>query len=253
MYQPRFYREWINRELKKFNVAYRETDLLILADQKRAEFCFNIVKGLRQVLDRYSVAHPFFLKSLVPVRVTAQAPLAIRQMAASAAAVGVGPLAAVAGLFAEQVGRQLLNYSREVIVENGGDIFLSLEKDCKIAIFAGENSPFQDQLALKLSAAQTPLGICTSSGTFGPSFSLGRADAVTVLSPSATLADAAATAAANQIRVKGDIDRVLAWAQGVEGITGIVVIKDDQIGLWGEVELTGRQSSSLPRSGKENG
>ena len=126
---------------------------------------------------------------------------------------GVGPMAAVAGAMAELIGKKLLDYSPEVIVENGGDIFMKISRRRRIGIFAG-NSPFTDKLALELEPEETPLGICTSSGTVGPSLSLGTTDATIVASTSAALADAAATAVGNLVKTADDLQGALDFGRG---------------------------------------
>jgi hypothetical protein len=65
---------------------------------------------------------------------------------------------------------------------------------------------------------------------------MGKADAVTVLSHSATLADAAATAIGNIIQTGEDIKKGLNMAQTIDGIVGVVIIKDDRVGMWGEID-----------------
>jgi len=145
----------------------------------------------------------------------------------------------VAGAIAEYVGRELLPFSREVIVENGGDIFLKTQKTRSIGIYAGEASPFTGKLALKVEPRETPLGICTSAGTVGHSLSFGKCDAAILLSPSASLADAAATAVGNLIQSADDIPKGIEFAKGVEGIKGVIIIKDDRIGVWGDINIVG--------------
>jgi len=142
----------------------------------------------------------------------------------------------VAGAIAEAVGRDLLASSAEVIVENGGDIFLALEKGRMVGIYAGD-SPFTGKLALQIGPGETPMGICTSSGTVGHSLSFGKADAVIVLSPSAALADAAATAVGNVVEDSDDIPGAVEFAQGLDGVDGVVVIKGERMGMWGRVKL----------------
>ncbi len=149
---------------------------------------------------------------------------------------GVGPMAAVAGAIAEFVGRELLNYSSEVIVENGGDIFIKSNKERMVSIFAGE-SPLSQKIILKIEVQKNFIGICTSSGTVGPSLSFGEADAVTVISDSVLLADAAATALGNIIKSEEDIRKGLIYAQKIKGIKGVVIIKEDKMGLWGEINF----------------
>ena len=145
-------------------------------------------------------------------------------------------MAAVAGAIAEKVGRELLKLSPEVLVENGGDIYLKTLKKRRVAIYTGK-PPFDGRIALEIKAGETPLGICTSSGTVGHSLSLGSADAVIVLSTCTALADATATAIGNIIREKSDIDSGTAFAQGIEGLKGVVIIKDDRMALWGKIRL----------------
>ncbi|RLC36168.1 MAG: UPF0280 family protein, partial [Candidatus Nealsonbacteria bacterium] len=149
---------------------------------------------------------------------------------------GVGPMAAVAGAIAEFVGKELSNYSSEVIVENGGDIFIKSDKIRKVSIFAGE-SPLSQKIIFEIKAQKNYIGICTSSGTVGPSLSFGKADAVTIISDSVSLADAAATAVGNIIKTKEDIDRGLSYAQKIQRVKGVVIIKDDKMGLWGDINF----------------
>jgi len=150
---------------------------------------------------------------------------------------GVGPMASVAGTIAQYVGNDLLRYSKNVIVENGGDIFMSLDSgDTNVVIFAGE-SLLSYKISLKFSSDDTPIGICTSSGTVGHSISFGRADAVCVTSKSASVADAAATSIGNYIRGGEDIKETLAVASKIEGVLGTLIILNDKLGAWGAIEL----------------
>jgi len=237
MYQPRFYREWTkDKDLVSFSVVVRETDLYIRARRNLKRKALKAVLKFRAPLEGYIERHPEFLTSLTPLPVEEDAPQVVKAMANAAKGVGVGPMAAVAGAIAEYVGNDLLPFSSEVIVENGGDIFLKTLKKRLIGIYAG-GSPLSGKVALEIQPEETPLGVCTSSGTVGHSLSFGRADACIVLSPSTSLADAAATAVGNLVREVEDIPRGIEFAQGVKGLKGVVIIKDDRIGLWGEVKI----------------
>jgi ApbE superfamily uncharacterized protein (UPF0280 family) len=81
------------------------------------------------------------------------------------------------------------------------------------------------------------VGVCTSSGTVGHSLSFGKADAVVVVAPSAALADAAATAIGNIVKEIEDIPRGIEFAQKVDGLRGVVIIKDDKMGVWGRIKI----------------
>jgi ApbE superfamily uncharacterized protein (UPF0280 family) len=237
MYQPRTYRCWIKDEdLFSFNVTARETDLCIRAVRNLEAEALEAVIKHRTPLEEYIESHPLFLHSLEPCPVGEDAPVIVRDMARAAQMVSVGPMAAVAGAIAEAVGRDLLAHTSEVIVENGGDIFMKLSKTRLVGVYAGE-SPLSGKIALEIEPNDTPLGICTSSGTVGHSLSFGVADAVIVISHSTALADAAATAIGNTIKSADDITVAIEQAQAIEGLAGVVIIKDDKMGVWGSVKL----------------
>ncbi|MBA7673481.1 hypothetical protein ES703_81679 [subsurface metagenome] len=237
MYEPRTYRHWIKaKDLVSFNVVVKETDLYICAATNLRRKAYKLVLKYRETLERYIERHPAFLTSLEPIPVDDNAPHIVREMSEATAKVGIGPMASVAGAIAEFVGNELLAFSPEIIVENGGDIYLkSLDKRI-IGIYAGE-SPLTGKIGLEIEGEDTPLGICTSSGTVGHSLSYGKADAVVVVSPSATLADAVATAIGNLIKQPSDIPTGIEFAQGIEGLKGVIIIQGDDMGLWGKVKI----------------
>ncbi len=237
MYEPRVYRHWASsKDLVSFSVVVKETDLCLRASKNLKSKAIKLVLKYRSLLERYIERHPSFLTSLSPLPLSEDAPHIIRSMLEETGKVGVGPMASVAGAIAEFVGNELLAFSPEIIIENGGDIFLKSLQTRVIGIYAGE-SPLTGKIGLEIDGEDTPLGICTSSGTVGPSLSFGKADAVTVLSPSAILADAAATAIGNLILQPDDIPKGIEFAKGVEGISGVLIIKGDRIGVWGEVKI----------------
>ena len=98
-------------------------------------------------------------------------------------------------------------------------------------------SRFTNKIGIKIDPRQTPCGICTSSATVGHSLSFGKADAVVVLSPSASLADCCATALCNSIASKDDIDNAISRGKSIKNIKGILVIIDDTLGAWGDMKL----------------
>ena len=238
MFQPRTYRHWIkDNNLVTFHATVGETDLFISAQNDLKEEALNAIIAFRALLEQYIESHPSFLTTLEPLKVKTDAPAVVKEMAEAAHKAGVGPMAAVAGAIAEGVGRELLKFSPEVIVENGGDIFLSIQKRRRVGIYAGD-SPFTGGLVLEIDPEETPLGICTSSGTVGHSLSFGQADAVIVLSPSSALADAAATATGNLIKEADDIPRGIEFARDIVGLRGLVIIKGDKMGAWGQIKLS---------------
>lgn len=238
MYQPRTYRQWVaTDDLVTFSVMVEETDLLIRAKSDLSSQALEIVRRCRAGLEDYIRKHPLFATTLEPLRVEDDAPAVVRDMALAAEAAGVGPMAAVAGAIASEVGTGLLQFSDEVIVENGGDIFVRSQQPRLVGVYAGA-SPLTGKIAFVIQPEDTPLGVCTSSGTVGHSLSFGLADAVTVFSPSTALADAAATAIGNRVRSTEDIPKAIEFAQRIPGISGVAIVKDEVLGLWGKITLT---------------
>ncbi len=240
MYQPRHNRLLIKeKDLDPFNVVVKETDLYIRAGRNLRKKALQVVLKQRALLEGYIARYPEFATTLKPFSIGDDAPHIVGEMAGAAEKVGVGPMAAVAGAVAEYVGKELLNFSSEVIVENGGDVFLKNMKKRVVGIYTGK-TPFTGKIALQIEPEDTPLGVCTSSGTVGHSLSFGRADAAIVLSPSTPLADAAATAVGNLVTEEDDIHRGIEFAKGIEGLRGVAIIKDDKMVLWGEINLVRR-------------
>ncbi|MCL2766915.1 MAG: UPF0280 family protein, partial [Peptococcaceae bacterium] len=203
-YHNRTYRQQFRQDdLTYFQVVVKETDLAIGVRRERFDLALTVwaeelVREQRRLLEEYIQSDPDFLHTLEPHQLRQGSPELAVRMAEAANQAGVGPMAAVAGAFAEYVGQKLVKRSKDVIVENGGDIYLRSTRQRCIGVFAGD-SVLSGRIGLEIRPEDTPLGICTSSGSVGPSLSLGKADAAVILAPTASLADAVATAAANMV------------------------------------------------------
>ena len=242
-YKKRNYRQAIaaSAGLVSNFVTVKETDLHILSAGNIEEEGYHFVHRYRNQLENYIGSHPDFLTALIPLEPDVLAPPIIKDMLQAATAANVGPMAAVAGAIAEYVGRDLLDTGlEEVMVENGGDIFLKRNDDCITAIFSGQ-SPLNEKVGIKIPAGSMPIGICTSSGKVGHSLSLGQADSVTVLAASTPLADAAATRLGNEVSSAGkeNLNYALEVARTIPGLLGVVIICGEQMGAWGEIDLVG--------------
>jgi ApbE superfamily uncharacterized protein (UPF0280 family) len=238
MYEKRTYRNLVKTDdLVKFEVVVKETDLLVRAERDLPKETRESVLKYRHHLETYIAMNSQFQKSLVPLTEDPYAPEIVREMIRTSQLAHVGPMAAVAGAMTEFVSRDLLKLSREVIIENGGDIYLTTSKERTVGIYAG-HSPLSFKIGIVISPEETPLGICTSSGTVGPSLSFGKADAVCILSNSAVLADAAATAVGNVVKEKKDIELGLERGREIAGVLGILIIVEEKMGVWGNVKLT---------------
>ena len=224
------------QNLEFFDVRVFETDLRIGAQRNLYETALESVKKFRLQLETYISLHPEFLTSMQPLKPCPGAPEIIRGMCLAAEKAGVGPMAAVAGAVSEMAGRELLGYSPEIIVENGGDIFIKSNTTRRAGIYAG-HSPFTGKLAVEITPERTPLGICTSSGSIGHSLSFGRADAAVVISRNTMLADAAATATGNKAVSPDHLEVAVDYAMGIEGVEGALVIIGDRLAMKGDIKL----------------
>jgi ApbE superfamily uncharacterized protein (UPF0280 family) len=229
--------------LTSFEVVCQQTDLLVRAHRPLEAETRERVLELRGQIEGYIRRYPDFATTLSPWREDALAPEIVRNMVRAGNAAGVGPMASVAGAIAGGVGRHLLGHSRQVVVENGGDIFLKTDQPAVAGLFAG-HSPLSMKIGIRIAETNAGIGVCTSSGTVGHSLSAGKADAVCVVAHSCALADAAATAIANRIQVPGEIESALTFGRSIAGVLGIVAVCGREMGAWGQVEL-------VPMKGKK--
>ena len=237
-YNKRTYRLIEQSGLVSSYISMVETDLHILAPVNVEDEALQLVAKVRRQIEKYIQKHEHFADSLVPLPIDGEAPDVVQQMLAAGQAAGVGPMAAVAGIVAEAVGQGLMKSGIEdLIVENGGDIFINRKQESKVAIYAG-SSPLSNKVGILLSREAMPCGVCCSSGSIGHSLSLGRADAVVVTARSTALADAAATRIGNEVDGEGaSIEKALQVAHDIKGISGVVVVQGNQFGAWGDIEL----------------
>ena len=236
-YQERYYRNLVkNSRLVYFKAVVKETDLAIYAQKPLEKPARESILKHRGYLESYIDRYPEFASTLLPWPLLEPAPRIVRDMVWAGNKAGVGPMAAVAGAIAEHVGNDLLEHSSEVIIENGGDIFLKTDTPSVIGIFAGK-SPLSLRTGIRVHPEKDPISVCTSSGTIGHSKSLGKADAVCVVSGSCCLADAVATAIGNLVITESDINKGVEFGKRISEIQGIVIIVDKKIGVWGNIEI----------------
>jgi len=226
------------KDLHLMHIIARETDLQILTNKLvPKDFIEERIRQYRWDIENYIDKDRRFLVALKPIAVELTAPAIIKAMADAARVANVGPMATVAGAIAEYIGRDLLKAGyKDVIIENGGDIFLKSRKARAIGIYSGR-SKLWNTLRIKIKPKDTPIGVCTSSATIGHSLSFGCADSVIIISKNAAIADAVATAVGNLIQSKKDMQRGVDFARGIKGIMGVVIILKNNMISWGKVEF----------------
>ena len=239
-YRERSYRSrFSDDERRWFCVKFLESDLWIGVDRgsysaSMEADAYAMLVELRRSMDAYLLMDPAYKTALTPYDAGLEAPEILKSMSKVSHKTGIGPMSAVAGAVALKVAEFL--GTNEVIVENGGDIYAKAGSDMDISVFAGQ-SPLSEKIGLHIPAASFPLGICTSSGTVGPSLSLGRADAVMIVCRDVMLADSYATAMANRIKTTDDLQPVIDRIQEIPEILGAIAVKDDRMAITGQFEL----------------
>jgi len=194
---------------------------LISAERNLEKAARDMVLILRQDIQDYIKEDERFFSSLEPIEIKKDAPLIVKTMGRAGKAACVGPMASVAGAISEFVGRALLDKTDEIIVENGGDIFIKSAKARLIGLYAGKDSPFTGNVGVEIKQYKNGIGVCTSSGTVSHSLSFGKADAVMIISEDAALSDAVATASGNMVKDKEDVDKAISFAKSIDGVKGV--------------------------------
>ena len=243
-YKERSYRSrFSNDERRWFCVKFLESDLWIGVDRdsysaSMEQDVYAMLVELRRTMDAYLLMDPQYKASLVPYDAGLEAPIILKEMSRVSHKTGIGPMSAVAGAVALKVAdfiKSSFNV-KEIIVENGGDIYADANSDMDIAVFAGQ-SPLSERVGLHIPASAFPLGICTSSGTVGPSMSFGRADSMMIVCKDVLLADSYATAMANRIQTVNDLQPVIDRISNTPDILGALAVKDDRLAVCGQYEL----------------
>ena len=226
----------------KERFTLKETFAWITADEKRyIEIAKAELKERRKDLERFVRWQPYFAVTLEEYQIEEknELPEIVLRMIESARKFGIGPMSAVAGTLAEFAVAAMRDAGATyAMVDNGGDVALVTDREVLVGVYAGE-SPFSNKIALKIPPTSSLLGICTSSGTVGHSISFGNADAATVVSNSASLSDAAATALCNSVTDAQSVKNAFHTIEHLESIRGALVIYKDMLATWGEMpEIT---------------
>ncbi len=238
MYKERFYRDWLKKEdLYKVWVAIEESDILVATSKKIDEKLIHIkVEELRGQIKNYIKRDRRFLTSLVPIECFEDAPPIVKDMCSRAKLCEVGPFAGVAGAIAQYLGRDLLRYSPEVIIENGGDLFLKITRERKVGIVFFRAGAEQI-LRAKIAPQNTPLGISSSSSKVGHSLSLGNVDLACVFAEDSILSDICATLFGNSVKKKKDIPQAFRRLKSIPGVRAGILVFEGDVSLWGDLEI----------------
>jgi ApbE superfamily uncharacterized protein (UPF0280 family) len=215
-----------------FTLQIQDINLRINAPVEYFEECRAAALSMWEQVSSYSIRNPQFRSSKRPVEVPDDVPAVIREMADAARAAGVGPVFTLQGALTDHVGRFLGRSVSDLLVTAGGDYFIKSRKRMKLLVH-------RDAMGEELGVIVDP-----KSGINGVATTLGRGqlparsvDGMAVLARSCTLADAAAAAAMAILSRPGALKAALDYVRGIEGVRGAVIIKGQNIGVAGGVEV----------------
>ena len=196
---------------KRLHLQDGPIDLIVEASGSKAAVLAAYGSAARRfdgLLDELCMELTELRKAAHPTRCALEGVVARRMHAAVAPFAGdcfITPMAAVAGSVAEEILGAMLAEAplTRAYVNNGGDVALHLDRRERFSVGLLDRPDGQGVMrTLVIDASDPSRGVATS-GRHGRSFSLGIADAVTVLAKTASQADAAATIIANAVDLPG--------------------------------------------------
>lgn len=237
-------------EILREHFQLKETIVTIFAKESgHIDAAKRSIRVQRAHLEDFISDDPFFQITLEPYELAENdaqdAPQIVRRMISASTVFGIGPMSAVAGAIAGFAVQAMMDEGATyAVVDNGGDICILNDQPIVVGIYAG-SSPIRD-LAFEIAARRVPLGICTSSGSVGPSISFGFADAAVAISEDVALADAAATALGNAVTATGHLQECFS-AIDRPGIDGALAIRGEEMALWKDLPPLRRARVSAER------
>ncbi len=236
-WQRNYRTHYVNRNGEvSFQLVVEESDIQVVAQKNLVNPMLSLLRELRTHIKSWQILHGNFQTALMPLPVPEQAPEVVRRMYQGAMQAGVGPFATVAGTIAQMLAEGFADISPDLIVENGGDIYLYSQSPRVVALLADPKGGAS--LGLQLEVQDFPLALCASSATIGHSLSLGCGDLAVVRSRDGSLADAVATALGNRLKDAASVELAIEFAQSIDGVDGVFVQCNDAIGVWGNMVLT---------------
>jgi len=219
-----------------WKVNYKYSDLFIVSKIDIYEKIIKLLPDFYRIIQEFIKKYPSFAKTLNSFNPKDEFPDIIKKMCFASVTFKVGPMASVAGAVCQYLAQTLSKNNSYLLIENGGDIYIKSSSDIIANLFLN-NKYFKDKIKIKIKKNILPCGIASSSGTLGHSLSLGKSDLTTVICKSPIFADAAATAVGNMIINKDDIQKTIDYFKKFNEILAMIIIKDDKIGLYGDIEL----------------
>lgn len=207
---------------------------IVARSQEHIDVAKGAIIASRLQLEEFISGDPLFQLTLEPYDLPVDdAPPIVKRMCHASSLFNVGPMAAVAGAIAASAVEAMVEAGAAyAVVDNGGDIAICSDEPVLVGIYAGA-SPIKN-LALEIPPTKGILGVCSSSGTVGPSISFGCADVATVISSDPAIADAGATALGNAVTPDVSLEECFRVVDRNEVIAALV-IRGEEMAVWGDM------------------
>jgi hypothetical protein len=233
-------------EIKETKGIVYGTDAAVL------DLAISEMRRARKELDDFVRDFPEFKIMFDPWRweVPGAVPQVVQRMIDATEIFDVGPMAAVAGALLDEVHDAVFSKEGQVdfLMEDGGEIRIDAGSEFVIGLYAGR-SGIGARLGFVIPPrSETFAGVATSSATVGHAISFGNADAVTIFSTNAALADAAATAICNSTQAEDEVEAIqqaIDAAKQYPEIKGVFIARGGHVGSNGliprVIKLTGSE------------
>ncbi len=215
-------------------VEIDETAATIAAERRHVAAAITAMKEARTNIERVIRRDRFFLTTLEPCDPPEGSAPIIKRMCDASRMAGVGPMATVAGVIAQEaVEAMVAEGCKHGWVDNGGDVALTLNEPITMEIFCEPDA--DSATAFELEPTDGIVGICCSSGRLGHSISFGNADVALAICEDAVLADALATAIGNRVTDGRSLSSCFDPFKGLRGFVGGLAMADGHTGIYGKV------------------
>jgi ApbE superfamily uncharacterized protein (UPF0280 family) len=231
------YRSLVGGRFSHLELKYKHTNALIgfgHLESGSGELFSKLQSHLTTLyneLEAYVSQHPAFKTTLKPWSEGANNTF-IDKMIKYTSEAGVGPMASVAGGFADELLDIIHEHTDVAFVENGGDVALQSREESTVMIHPGWRS-FNSKVSLRIPPGRW--GIASSSGLLGPSLSLGKAQMVSVVAENSVRADSFATAIANQVVPGCDPSEIVS---GYSTLEAVAIIWNEKMWYRGDFALS---------------
>ena len=209
-----------------------QTAVTIISEREYLKIAKDAIFDARAQIESKIAQDPFFRTTYEPYAASPNDGCVVKRMCDASFPASVGPMAAVAGAIAEYAVRRMVDAgSKHAIIDNGGDIAMITDRETFIGLYADVGG---ERLSLRVPPTYRVTGICSSSGSVGPSVSFGRSDISTVISDDVALADACATLLGNLIKERdmaGPLERVC----NIDGVIGCLAYCDGTLAMCGDI------------------